>query len=233
MPVGDLPGWKQIFTEDFTTAAPLGSFVATYGGRWGVYGDGWKDTAGQTEGTPSRYYPSRVLSVQNGILNKNLHTENGVTMVAAVAPKIGDQLYGRYAVRFRADEVAGFKTAWLMWPQSEVWPRDGEIDFPEGDLDATISAFTHHQGATWGGDQDAFSTATRYNAWHTAVTEWSPGRVNFFLDGKLIGSSTTQVPNTPMHWVLQTETCMGGCQPASTAVANLQIDWVVAYTWNG
>ena len=233
MPVGDLPGWKQVFSEDFATDAPVGSFLTKYGSRWGVYDDGWKDSAGKSEGTASAYYPSRVVSVQNGLLNKHLHTENGVTMVAAVAPHLGPQLYGRYSVRFRADEVKGFKTAWLLWPASGVWPRDGEIDFPEGDLNGNIWAFAHRLGATSGSDQDAFATSARFGSWHTATTEWWPGRVSFYLDDKLIGSTTTRVPNTPMNWILQTETCIGNCQPAADAVANVQIDWVVAYTWNG
>jgi hypothetical protein len=232
MPVGDLPGWRQVFTDDFNTSVPVGGFAAVYGSRWAIYGDGWKDTAAQSEGTASRYFPSRVLSVQDGMLNKYLHTENGITMVAAVAPKIGDQLYGRYAVRFRADEVAGFKTAWLLWPQSGAWPGDGEIDFPEGNLDGNIWAFTHRQGATSGSDQDAFATSARYGSWHTAVFEWKPGSVTFILDGRVIGTSTNRVPNTPMHWVLQTETCLGNCQPSSTAEANVQIDWVAAYAYN-
>ena len=39
----------------------------------------------------------------------------------------------------------GYKVAWLLWPKSGVWPRDGEIDFPEADLIGTISAFMHRQ----------------------------------------------------------------------------------------
>jgi hypothetical protein len=34
-------------------------------------------------------------------------------------------------VRFKTDSMHGYKGAWLLWPASEVWPRDGEIDFPE------------------------------------------------------------------------------------------------------
>ena len=233
MPIGDLPGWNQLFADDFTTDAPVGAFESKYASRWSAYPDGWKDSAGKSEGSASRYFPSRVLSVRNGVLNKHLHTENGTTMVAAVGPKIGAQLYGRYAVRFRADEVAGFKTAWLFWPKSGIWPAEGEIDFPEGDLNGSVWAFAHHRGATNGKDQDAFATSARFGTWHTAVIEWLPGRITFALDGEVIGESTTKVPNTPMHWILQTETCIGHCQPAATASAKVQIDWVVAYTAAG
>src|SRR5437899_9711121 len=121
-----------------------------------MYDDGLKDTAAKVEGAPSRYYPSRVLSVQGGVLNENLHSENGIPMVAGIGPRISAQLYGRYSIRFRADSAAGYKVSWLLWPQSEVWPRDGEIDFPEGDLNDIIYAFMHRLGATAGSDQDAF-----------------------------------------------------------------------------
>ena len=163
MPVGDMPQWRQILAEDFTTAVPVGGFPGpAYDSRWDVYEDGWKDTAAKNEGTNSRYYPSRVLSVSNGILNKHLHTENGTTMVAAIMPSIGDLTYGRFSVRFRADEVAGFKTAWLLWPQGP-WPQNGEVDFPEAGLNERIGAYMHREGASSGSDQDAYITNARFN----------------------------------------------------------------------
>ena len=139
MPVGDITdangSWHQVFAEDFNTPVPLGSFPGpVYGGRWGVYPNGWHDTSGN--GT---YYPSRVLSVNNGLLNMYLHTEiiNGVAvhMVSAPVPRLpgstgfAGQAFGRYSVRFHIDPVPGYKTAWLLWPDSNVWPAGGEIDF--------------------------------------------------------------------------------------------------------
>lgn len=230
MPVGDLPGWRQIFAEDFPTNAALGSFPGPgYSARWSVYPDGTRDTAGQN-GKPSRYYPSKVVSVRGGVLHKYLHTENGTPMAAALLPKTAaPQTYGRYAVRFRADSLAGFKAAWLLWPDSGRWPHDGEIDFPEGNLNGTIYAFMHHLGATSGSQQDWFKTDATFTDWHTAVIEWAPEGVTFILDGRIIGVSTQRIPNTPMHYVLQTESCLYECPTADTA-GYLQIDWVAIYT---
>jgi hypothetical protein len=227
MPVGDLPGWHQIFTEDFTTSAAVGSFMSVYGSRWNVYLDGWPDTSGKNRGTNSGYYPSKVISVDNGVLNEFLHVENGTHMAAAILPKVPGQLYGKYTVRFRSDSIHDFKTAWLLWPDNEGWPGNGEIDFPEGRLDKTIAAFLHHQGARSGNDQDAFTTGTTYTSWHTASIEWLPTGTNFILDGKLIFSSTTRIPSTSMHYVLQTESCLDCTYDNSSG--NLQIDWVVVY----
>ena len=104
-------------------------------------------------------------------------------MVAALLPKVpgstrNGQKYGRYAVRFKADPIDGYKIAWLLWPDSRVWPRDGEIDFPERNL-----VSDNVMEVTW-------SSSGRHRR--------SP-----------------RVPNTPMHWVLQTETTLTSTLPSS------------------
>lgn len=246
MPVGDLPGWRQIFTDDFTTNVSVGNFPGSaYGAKWDAYNDGWNDTSAQphVDGAPSRYYPSRVVSVQNGVLNKYLHTENigGVQrpLVAALVPKIPGgtsrfqgQLYGRYIARVRSDALQGYKTAWLLWPDTDNW-NEGEIDFPEGNLNETIGGFNHC--ANIGNPQRNCAqvhTQARYTDWHTVTIEWTPGRVRFYLDGNEILNTTDSIPNTPMHWVLQTETCFSNCQPAASTAGNLQVDWVAMYARN-
>lgn len=230
MPTGDTSHWKQIFHDDFLTDAPLGSFLSSsYGQRWSAYDEGWLDTSKQ-----GVYSPARVISVINGCLDLYLHTENGVHLVGAPVPKVtgglAGQTYGRYSVRFRADPVAGYKTAWLLWPDSGRWPSDGEIDFPEGRLDGTISAYAHYADAN--GGQDAFEgSSARYDRWHIATTEWQPGRIRFYLDGTLLGTSTKEVASKPMHWVLQTETATSGTSPTPVSAGHVKIDWVVAYRY--
>jgi beta-glucanase (GH16 family) len=223
MPTGNVPGWTREFAEDFATDVPVGHFPGTvYGAKWGAYRDGWKDTSGR--GT---YLPSKVLSTRGGLLDYSIRTENGVHMVSAPTPKLPRGAYGRYSVRFRADALPGYKTAWLLWPDSGRSPPDGEIDFPEGALDGQIGAFLHH--ADRSGQQEAFSSPARYTTWHTATTEWVQGTVTFILDGQVIGRSTTRVPDKPMHWVLQTETATDGTGVSDATSGHVQIDWVVAY----
>ena len=112
-----------------------------------------------------------------------------------------------------------------------MWPRDGEIDFPEGEFDGTIYAFMHRQGATTGSDQDAFATSARWTDWHTATLEWTPSAVRFYLDGKLIGTSTNRIPNTPMRWVIQNETTLSGFLPSSTTQGHVQVDYVQVWRY--
>lgn len=232
MPVGDLPGWRQVFTDDFTTDVALGSFPGAVSAKWGrSYPDGWPDTTGN--GT---YFPSKVVSVSGGVMNLYLHTENGVHMVAAPVPTIpnpdgprGGLRYGRFAIRFRADAIPGYKTAWLLWPDSRNFPHDGEIDFPEGSLNGIIKAYVHLEDAISSAHARVFPTTAMYSTWHTVVIEWAPNRIDFLLDGVPVGTVTEHVPSTPMHWVLQTESATGAPPPDDATSGNLQIDWVVAY----
>lgn len=169
------------------------------------------------------------------MLDTHIRTTNGVHRVAAYGPKFANgattQLYGRYEVRFRADSMHGYKGAWLLWPSSEVWPRDGEIDFPEGDFDSYIYAFMHRQGATSGSDQEAFATMARWTDWHTAVIEWAPTYVKFILDGRVIGTSTSRIPNTPMRWVIQNETTLSGFVPADSVSGHVYLDYVKVWSY--
>ena len=222
-PRGNLAGWTQTYVEDFTTNVATGAWPGAYTNHWYAYDDGSHDTS--RNGT---YMPSKVLSVHDGVLDYSVRTENGQHLVAAPVMKdTYGQIYGRYSVRFRSDRLPGYKNAWLLWPDTERWPDDGEIDFPEGNLDGTIGAFSHYASAT--GGQDQFSTSSTFSEWHTATIEWLPGKVTFTLDDRVLGSSTRDVPNTAMHWVLQTETALEGGAPTAGVAGHVLVDWVALY----
>ena len=96
-----------------------------------------------------------------------------------------------------------------------------------------LYGFVHHMYATSGGDQDWFKVGIDATAWHTTVIEWSPNLIRYLLDGREIGRTTTRIPNTVMHWVLQTETAINtGHAPSSTTHGNVQIDWVAAWAYS-
>ena len=228
MPVGDLPGWRQIFTDNFAVPVPLGSFPRAVASKWQGY-DGLTDTTGH--GT---YLPGQVVSVSGGLMNLHLHTDGGKALVAAPIAKLPGAgrgagiTYGRYAMRFRADPVPGYKTAWLLWPDTDNW-SDGEIDFPEGDLTGTIMGAMHHVGDPK--NSSNYGTRIGYATWHTAILEWTAQSVTFTLDGKILGQFTdaSLIPHGPMHWVLQTETSINKPAPAASAAGNVQIDWVAVW----
>jgi hypothetical protein len=224
MPQGNLPGWRQVFADDFSTTVGRGSFLSAYGSRWTAYGPGWKDTSGH-----GVYDANRTISAAGGLLDIYLHTENGVHYVAAPAPKLPTMTYGRYSIRFQADSMPGYKAAWLLWPNDNVWPAHGETDFPEGDFNSNFSAFSHF--ASSGGGQAPFTLSARFSSWHTATIDWLPGKVVFYLDGHVVGTNTKLVPSGPMHWVLQNETSLTGSAPSNSVSGHVRIDWVTAYVY--
>jgi len=233
MPRGNLPGWREVFADDFTKAVPLGRFPSAVRRTWfGTYRDGTLDTA-----KTGVYMPTKVVSVGSGLLNIHLHSSGRTPLGAALVPTIpgatgrgGGQRFGRYVVRFRTDPVRGYKMAILLWPDSGVWPRDGEIDFPEADLNGTIWANVHYQNGTSRNDAISFPTRVSFaRGWHTAAINWMPGQVNFQLDGRTIGVTRARIPNTPMHLVIQAETSIGGPVPRPNAAGNFQIDWIAVY----
>jgi hypothetical protein len=225
MPRGNYPGWKQVFTEDFTTNAAAGTFGTAYRNKFSTYhGFGDSDNGGT--------YNRDILSVKDGKLDMHLHKKNGRPQVAAPAPIVttpwAGQKYGKFTARFRSDALPGYKTAWLLWPDSNNW-NEGEIDFPEGGLNGKMWGFNHCVGnaaknCSWA------DTQTSFTDWHTVSIEWTPTRVTFLLDGKVVGNDTKNIPRTAMHWILQTETA--GSNPNITRDGHLQIDWVTVYAWN-
>jgi Glycosyl hydrolases family 16 len=219
VPSLDLPGWDLVLAEDFDTDARLGEFAEVYPG-WAGY-DGFRDTSrdlGRNELHQGVYDSSTTTTVEDGVVDVRVHSEGSNPQVMALTPtpdgeQWDGQLYGRYSVRFRADEVPGYKVAWLLWPASDDW-TEGEIDFPEGRLGGEIMANSHDTTGDW----------------HTATIEWEPGRVTFILDDR--SWSTTDpaaIPTDPMRWVLQIETELTSEGPPDDAEGHVLIDWVAVW----
>ena len=222
MPSGDLPTWRQVFTEDFTSTVTLGSWPGAYASKWLDYTyPGSHDTNGGAE-----WNTVKDVSVSGGTADYYLHSENGTAYSAAILPRTAVQTYGRYQVRFKVDAgMTDWKSAWLLWPDDDVWPAHGEIDWPEGDLTGSMEGFMHYADPHGGQDYAASGVAFA-SAWHTATTEWLPGSVKYYLDGTLVGSFTKKVSGYPMHWVLQSESGSGS-RPAGSG--HIKIDWAVIY----
>ena len=111
-PTGDLPGWRQIFLDDFTDNVPswgecdyqvrtCPELPEPYRSRWWAYPTQYPDTRENQDGNGGFYKPSN-LSMADGMLRLQLRRENGTTQAAAPIPKIGARTYGRYAMRYPA-----------------------------------------------------------------------------------------------------------------------------------
>jgi hypothetical protein len=226
MPTGSLPHWRLKSAVDFTgSALPTG---------WGSY-------EGQPGGEPNGLWKHSHAVVGNGVLTLAGSREAGRFVtggVMAYGPTVGQQTYGRYEVRFRIDKGHGVKYAALLWPKSERWPIDGEIDFAEDGGGARgTSTGTLHYGAR--NSQIQKSLAGDFSRWNTLGVEWSPARLVYTLNGKPWATVTgSMVPHTPMNLAIQTQagTCgswAGATCPDSTTPAHvdMQVDWAVTYSY--
>ncbi len=241
VPIGDLPGWRQTFVDDFTVSAPLGSwgtsnsqkvvYTGDHGGKWVEYPDGWPST--YTNGKPG-YQPARVLSVHDGVLDFYLHNVNGLPSGANPSPLVTGtsqyQTYGRYTARIKSDTVPNYHAAWLLWPVLDKNGGCAESDFPETDLgNDTVTAFAHNSTkcSNYSGQDQINSMTHIYDgAWHTYTQEWGPGFRKYYVDGTLLGTSTRRVWSQNERWQLQTEP--GG---SGTTSGHLLVDWVAAYAY--
>ena len=228
MPTASLPHWRLKSAVDFT-----GSSLPA----------GWDSYEGQPGGEPNGLWKHSHAVVKNGVLTLAGYREAGKFVtggVMAYGASVGQQTYGKYEVRFRIDKGHGVKYAALLWPKSERWPIDGEIDFAEDGGGARgTSTGTLHYGAS--NSQIQKSLSGDFSKWNTLGVEWSPNKLVYTLNGRPWATVTgSMVPHTPMNLAIQTQagTCgswAGATCPNSTTPAHvdMQIDWAVTYSYVG
>lgn len=248
LPGDTVPGWTLAYANDFNSNFALGGvatvagsapFPAPYNADLWAFPTGWQDDNAILNADDSQYDSENTLSISGSKLIQHLSVISGSarSTVVGIYPGGSGRLYGRFEVCFRVPTAFhGWKTAWLLWPDSGVWPRDGEIDFPEGNIEDDMEGFLHHQGASSGGDQTGFLTGVSYDAaglgggWHVAIIEWAADYCRFILDNVTVGTSYERVPNTAMGWrlmsVVQYANPPTG-QPGALDAGTVEIDWVV------
>lgn len=239
MPTGDVTAdgvtWQPVLSQDFSTDAETGSVLSDYPDM-SAY-SGIADTSGK-----GMYEPSKVLSVHDSELDFHLRTVDGQPLVSSVLPAgYTGYEHMRVSIRYRADSIPGYKFVMILWPLvgqtvAEQW-NNGEIDWPEGDLDGDVrpaSAIPGSYDAQT--DNMSFLPATEaivpggQSAWHTATVDWTADNVTFSLDGKQIAQVGPQaVPKVKMRVTLQAETTVDSTPVPASADGHVDVDWVVAY----
>jgi hypothetical protein len=237
VPTTDPPGWRRVFHDDFATWDPSRYFV--YPATWKINNStGWW-------GAP--------ITVADSKLRIGLHTDaSGIPRGAAFCPisegslphpqggTRGDLANGiriEYGA-LRADRLVGYKGVPLLWARDAKENADllrlGEIDGPEGNLEATPAAFMHYTNATSYSDQKwlPYPAGTSWQDAHDYVTEWVPGQyVEYFLDGKPIGPRVTErVPTAPFHPVGQFEPRLGTVRPDPLVSGYVELGHLTVWT---
>ena len=143
------------------------------------------------------------------------------------------QRYGRFEMRARMPRGQGIWPAFWLLPQ-DTWPP--EIDIMELlGHEPTRVHFTNHWGTAAAplSQTSSFSGPDFSAGFHTFACEWSPGRIDFFVDGVRRATNVNGgVPAVPMYIILNL--AVGGLWPgnpnASTQFPQqMVVDWVRAY----
>jgi beta-glucanase (GH16 family) len=173
-----------------------------------------------------------AVSVRNGslIITASGNESGGLAWWAPPAT-----MYGRWEFRARADYGPGYSAVVLLWPDSENWPGDGEIDvmeIPAGDRQSNV--ITLHYGED---DQRVTETVEGdFTRWHTYAVEWMPDHVTVFIDGHqaLTTRNPAVIPRAPMHPAIQLDVGPQGYwvpAPGVTTPSQVEmwVDWVRIY----
>lgn len=224
------------FFEDFTRPAAPGSmgsysdptkvvYTGDSGSKWVTYPRTYVDTYDKRP-----YRADRVLSVHDGVLDYHLQPVDGQPAGANLSPLVQGgsqyQTYGRYSARIKVDntDLSEYYIAWLLWPQDESAWASAESDFPEGPLvpgRSGVHAYSHYAP---GGTEGFFDPDFDMHEWHVYTQDWLPGLRRYYVDGKLIGSTTTPIYSGPQRWQLQIETKDNGAHNG-----HVLVDWVAVY----
>lgn len=165
-----------------------------------------------------------------------------------------DFLYGIFEARIKVPEGKGFLPAFWMMPTREErygqWPRCGEIDIMEVLGHDTAKTYgTIHYGNPHRQSQGCASleSGSFSSEYHNFAVKWEPGRLQWYLDGRLFFTETEwysftdgkgKVPypapfDQPFHIILNL--AVGGDWPGSPdettdiTRAALSVDWVKVY----
>jgi beta-glucanase (GH16 family) len=211
------PEWKRVTAEDFDSfrSDAYGTYDSV-----GAFGNGLRR--------------SSAISVSGGALN--ITARNG-NVSGGMAHKL-DRTYGRWEFRARTDKGRGFGSAILLWPESERFPQDGEIDIMEVPSETRDRAhFIVHFAGPGGSDKVYGSYAEDdFSQWHTFAVDWLPDRIVYYVDGveRFRVTDRNIIPDKPMHLAMQFD--QGPKKdwiPAPDATTppafSLQVDWLRVY----
>ena len=171
----------------------------------------------------------------NGIRSPQQVTVDGSKMVingsadgttAGMGARLGSQKYGRWEVRAAGSGDNEYHMVSILWPDSENWPCDGEIDYAETSGGWKNIKFFHHYSCD--NKQTSASNSLDVSQFHNYAVDWSPNGIIGYVDGVQWFRDTDPAHQPPgsMHQTLQLDWF-----PDSTAngTAEMRVDWVRVY----
>lgn len=168
-----------------------------------------------------------AISQSNGLLRITARGD----VSGGMGMRVG-QTYGRWEFRARTDKGRGFGSAILLWPDSNNFPEEGELDIMEvPNENRDLAHFVVH----WGAENNVHGAdvAGDFSQWHTFALEWLPDRITWFVDGvkKYENTDPVVIPTKPMHMTIQLdqgpfENWIPARDETTPEELSLEVDWV-------
>ena len=142
------------------------------------------------------------------------------------------QLYGRWETCVASPAGSpNYHPVVLLWPDSENWPGDGEIDFMEileptrQEVTASVLHVRPGDPSTRDDPNDHRKITIDATQWHSWALEWTPDHIRGYVDGTQWFEVTRHIPQTPMHLCLQLDNFGGDVSEGGQLIA----DWAREY----
>ncbi|MGJ0558412.1 glycoside hydrolase family 16 protein, partial [Methylocystis sp.] len=135
--------------------------------------------------------------------------------------RLFSQQYGRFEARIKntATSYPGLHEAFWLWPDDRVasttvWPYAGEIDISETySKYSTLSIpFLHYSADVLGtllGTNTSWSCTAYRGVWNTYAVEWTPTKVQIFVNGRSCLTNTSADPAFAKPYIMALTQGMG------------------------
>jgi beta-glucanase (GH16 family) len=244
-------GWRMTFADEFD--APQGQPPDQT--KWGydLGGHGWGNNELQcyTNSTTNAFHDGNghlVIRAQREQATDDKGNTREYTSARILTKGKFSQTYGRFEARMQMPRGQGIWPAFWMLGDSittKGWPACGEIDIMEFLGHDTMTAYTTLHGPGYSGAESKSkpfkltSGPSFSDGFHVFAAEWSPDRIDWFINGQLCHTRTPAdvqgnewVFNTPHFMILNL--AVGGNWPGvpnaeTTFPQEFRVDYVRAY----
>ena len=226
------------------TAASGGS--AAEAGGWGSPVAGTEDWAGISNGNPDWSVVDGVtdqwgtksrqqVAVADGVMTITGSKTGGIGGAVAYFGGPNSETGGRWEVRMRVPSGDWtWKPVLLLWPYSENWPEDGEVDYYEAGAGTESGSspvdvgFNLHYGVN--DSQISSKKEVDIRDWHTYAVEWTSTAMRGYIDGVKFFETTNKaaLPPGPMWHSIQLDWNLDGEDSLITAT-KWELDWLRVY----
>ena len=170
--------WIETFRDDFTGTALDTS-------KWNTYY--WRGRTYHANGE-LQYYADEALTVVNGTLRITARKTpmGGCAYTSGMITTLGkfSQQYGRFEIRCKLVKGKGLWPCFWLLPASKLWPPDMSVMECLGHEPTTVHLAYHYTDPTGKpATSSTYFTGPDFTAeYHTFCMEWSPGKLQFYVD---------------------------------------------------